>query len=66
MEKTKLTGRIVTPDDSEYEQARVNKNLSVPKFPRIIVFCQDTRDILNALKIGLPPIMEKTLSGFVK
>ncbi|WP_342046476.1 FAD-binding oxidoreductase [Bacillus sp. OTU530] len=50
MEKTKLTGRIVTPDDAEYEQARINNNLSVSKFPRIIVFCQDTGDVLNALK----------------
>ena len=50
MEKTKLTGRIVTPDDAEYEQARINNNLSFPKFPRIIVFCQEIQDVLNALK----------------
>lgn len=50
LEKTKLTGRIVTPDDSEYEQARTNNNLSVPKFPRLIVFCQNVKDVLNALK----------------
>lgn len=50
MEKTKLTGRVVTPEDAEYEQARINNNLSIPKFPRIIVFCQDTKDVLNALK----------------
>ena len=50
MEETKLTGRIVTPDDAEYEQARTNNNLGVPKFPRIIVFCQNTNDVVNALK----------------
>lgn len=50
MEKTELTGRIVTPDDIEYEQARINNNLSIPRFPRIIVFCQDTTDVVNALK----------------
>lgn len=48
--KTKLTGRIVTPGDSEYEQARINNNLSFPKFPKIIVFCQNTKDVQNALK----------------
>ena len=36
--------------DSDYEKARINNNLSVPKFPRIIVFCQNTKDVLNALK----------------
>ncbi|MET3321567.1 UNVERIFIED_ORG: FAD/FMN-containing dehydrogenase [Peribacillus simplex] len=50
MGKTKLTGRIVTPGDSEYEQARINNNLSFPKFPKIIVFCQNTKDVQNALK----------------
>ncbi|WMX56252.1 FAD-binding oxidoreductase [Peribacillus sp. R9-11] len=50
MEKTKLTGRVVTPGDSEYEQARINNNLSFPKFPKIIVFCQNTKDVQNALK----------------
>ncbi|MGG4495393.1 FAD-binding oxidoreductase [Brevibacillus reuszeri] len=50
MEKTKLTGRIVTPDDADYELARTNNNLSVPKFPKIIVFCQDVDDVVNALK----------------
>ncbi|WP_129728724.1 FAD-binding oxidoreductase [Ectobacillus funiculus] len=50
MERTKLTGRIVTPDDREYELARINNDLSSPKFPRIIVFCQEIEDVLNALK----------------
>lgn len=50
MERTKLTGRIVTPDDREYELARINNNLSIPKFPKIIVFCQEVEDVLNALK----------------
>ncbi|MBK3494138.1 FAD-binding oxidoreductase [Viridibacillus sp. YIM B01967] len=50
MERTKLTGRIVTPEDSEYEQARINNNLSIPKFPSKIVFCQKTKDVLNALR----------------
>lgn len=50
MEETKLTGRIVTPDDAEYDQARTNNNLGVPKFPRILVFCQNTNDVVNALK----------------
>ncbi|WP_102348452.1 FAD-dependent oxidoreductase [Bacillus sp. Marseille-P3661] len=50
MNEIELTGRIVTPGDDEYEQARTNNNLSNPKFPRIIVFCQNTKDIENALQ----------------
>lgn len=50
MEKTQLTGRIVTPDDPDYELARTNNNLSFPKFPKIIVFCRNVEDVVNALK----------------
>lgn len=50
MERAKLTGRVVTPDDAEYEQARINNNLSIPKYPSKIVFCQNTKDVLNALR----------------
>ncbi|MDM5229824.1 FAD-binding oxidoreductase [Lysinibacillus pakistanensis] len=49
MKKVKLTGRIVTPDDPGYEQARTNNNLNNPKYPSVIVFCQDTKDVINAL-----------------
>ncbi len=50
MEKPELTGRIVTPTDPEYEQAIINNNLNDQKYPKIIVFCQNTEDVLNALK----------------
>ncbi|KDE21902.1 dehydrogenase [Bacillus subtilis] len=50
MEKTKLTGRIVTRDDPDYNEARTNINLSLERYPDIIVFCQNKQDALNALK----------------
>lgn len=50
MEKTQLTGRIVTPDDPDYDLARTNNNLSFPKFPKILVFCRNVGDVVNALK----------------
>jgi hypothetical protein len=49
LERTKLTGRIVTPDEREYELARINNNLSSPKFPRIIVFCQEVTTVAKKL-----------------
>ncbi len=50
LKKVKLTGRIVSPGDPDYDEARTNNNLSVPKFPSKIVFCQRTKDVINALK----------------
>ncbi|WP_196426713.1 FAD-binding oxidoreductase [Lysinibacillus cavernae] len=50
MKKAKLTGRIVTPEGPDYEQARTNNNLNNPKYPSKIVFCQETKDVVNALK----------------
>ncbi|MFJ7665688.1 FAD-binding oxidoreductase [Lysinibacillus sp. NPDC097195] len=50
MKKAKLTGRIVSPGDPDYDEARTNNNLSLPKFPSKIVFCQKTKDVVNALK----------------
>lgn len=50
MSQTKLTGRIVIPTDPDYDIARINLNLSIPKLPCIIVFCQNKKDVCNALK----------------
>lgn len=50
MKQTKLTGRIVVPTDLDYDVARMNLNLSIPKLPCIIVFCQNNKDVCNALK----------------
>lgn len=50
LKKVKLTGRIVSPVDLDYDEARTNNNLSLPKFPSKIVFCQRTKDVVNALR----------------
>ncbi|MFD2211942.1 FAD-dependent oxidoreductase [Virgibacillus halophilus] len=47
---TKLTGRIVQRGDPSYPEARKNFNLYYEMFPRAIVFCQEEKDVLNALK----------------
>ncbi len=47
---TKLTGRVVFPNDPDYSEARTNLNLYRGKYPAAIVFCQDEMDVLNALK----------------
>ncbi|MBY6037967.1 FAD-binding protein [Fictibacillus nanhaiensis] len=49
MSKCKLTGRIVTPGDPDYDLAREEFNTRYDLFPRIINFCQTTRDVSNAI-----------------
>ncbi|PQP88354.1 FAD-dependent oxidoreductase, partial [Paenibacillus sp. AR247] len=47
---TPLTGRIVVPGNPSYNTARMEYNRRFSKFPRIIVFCQRTQDVINAVK----------------
>ncbi|WP_025678193.1 FAD-binding oxidoreductase [Paenibacillus polymyxa] len=47
---TRLTGRIVLPGNPSYNTARMEFNRRFSKFPRVIVFCQRTQDVINAVK----------------
>jgi FAD/FMN-containing dehydrogenase len=44
-----LTGRIVCPGDSEYPAASGGYNLLFTHNPAVIVFAQETQDVINAL-----------------
>ncbi|MGM9925448.1 MAG: FAD-binding oxidoreductase [Bacillus sp. (in: firmicutes)] len=46
----RLTGRVVTSNDPDYNEARTNINTSIPLYPKIIVFCQNTADVVHALE----------------
>lgn len=46
----KLTGRIVLPGEPQYDQARQEFNTFFNKFPLVIVFAQETRDVVNAVR----------------
>ncbi|MFP3122581.1 FAD-binding oxidoreductase [Ectobacillus funiculus] len=48
----KLTGRIVSPGEPGYSEARLDSNFyySKDKFPTVIVYCQDTHDVQNAVR----------------
>ncbi len=48
--KTKLTGRIVLPGAPDYDQARMDYNSRFSKYPKVIVFCQCTEDVVTAVK----------------
>ncbi|OPA79492.1 dehydrogenase [Paenibacillus selenitireducens] len=47
---TRLTGRIVLPGNPSYNAARMEFNRRFSKFPRVIVFCRRTQDVINAVK----------------
>ena len=44
-----LTGRIVVPGDTQYNAARREFNTFFNKFPLVIVFAQETKDVTNAI-----------------
>lgn len=45
----KLTGRIVRPDDAGYTDARLGWDQLISRYPLVIVFAQNTQDVVNAL-----------------
>lgn len=47
-----LTGRVVNKDNAGYEEGRLVSNYypSKNKFPDVIVYCQNTQDVQNAVK----------------
>ena len=49
-QEPKLTGRIVLPENPEYNAARQEFNTYFNKYPRVIVFTQTTQDVVNAVR----------------
>ncbi len=49
-QELELTGTVVTPDDPEYQQARMNWNPFTNAFPKVFVFAQELEDVVNAVK----------------
>ncbi|CUH96606.1 putative FAD-linked oxidoreductase YgaK [Propionispora sp. 2/2-37] len=47
---TRLTGRVIFPDDPGYEKARMDFNTRFSKYPCVIVFCQRAQDVINAVQ----------------
>ena len=45
-----LTGRLVYPQDADYDAARALWDGLFDSYPQVIVFCQNTDDVLNALR----------------
>lgn len=44
-----LSGKVITPDDPAYEEARQEWNRAIQKYPLAIVYCYQNSDISNAI-----------------
>ena len=45
-----LTGRVIWPQDPDYDEARQSFNARFSRFPAAIVVCDNTRDVGNAVR----------------
>jgi FAD/FMN-containing dehydrogenase len=50
--KTKLRGKLIEPQDPDYEQARQVYNAMIQKKPRMIAKCADVADVMNCVNFG--------------
>ncbi len=48
--RQELTGRIVLPDDPQYNDARREFNTFFNRFPLVIVFAEEIQDVINAIR----------------
>lgn len=46
---SKLTGKVITKDDFEYEESRKSWNRAIEKYPLALVYCENREDIKNAI-----------------
>ena len=44
-----LSGKVVTPQDPDYEEALREGDQAIQKFPKTIVYCYDKYDVANAV-----------------
>ncbi|MGF9879921.1 FAD-binding oxidoreductase [Bacillus albus] len=52
-ENISLTGRIVSPGEAQYDSARQSFNTFFNRFPFVIVFAQNTQDVVKAVRWSL-------------
>jgi FAD/FMN-containing dehydrogenase len=49
-QEPELTGRIVLPGEPQYDSARQEFNTFFARFPLVVVFARETRDVINAVR----------------
>jgi FAD/FMN-containing dehydrogenase len=58
-----LTGDVLTPEDHEYDKARLCFNLLVDRRPAVIARCVDSRDVAAALRFAQANGLELAVRG---
>ncbi|PSU36443.1 FAD-binding oxidoreductase [Photobacterium lutimaris] len=60
---SQIQGRIITPDDDNYDEARQVWNAMIDKQPAVIVQCCNASDVLSALNYAKETNLEVTVRG---
>jgi len=49
---TLLRGRVVQPDDADYDASRRVYNAMIDRYPRLIVYCRDVADVMHSVNFA--------------
>lgn len=59
--KSRIKGRIIRPQDGEYDEARKIYNGMIDKHPGIILKCRDKEDVIQAVNFGRENNLEASI-----
>lgn len=60
---SQIQGRVIVPDDNDYDEARQVWNAMIDKRPAAIVKCSNTSDVLSALNYAKETNLDITVRG---
>jgi hypothetical protein len=58
-----LRGRLIQPDDQDYDEARTLYNAMIDKRPRVIARCADVGDVMASVKFGQEQGLDTAVRG---
>lgn len=61
--RSRFDGRIITPDDGPYDEARTIFNAMIDRRPRLIAQCANRQDVVNAIRFAREHDLEIAVRG---
>jgi FAD/FMN-containing dehydrogenase len=61
--RARLRGKLIQPEDAEYDEARAIFNRMIDKRPRLIVQCANVADVIAAVKFGRAHDLDTAIRG---